>query len=179
MRIAVAQTRPAAGDIQRNIEGHLRLIGLAVADGAELVVFPELSITGYEPTLVEESAVSEDDRRFDPFQDISSASGISIGIGAPTRNENGICISVILIQPRVGRKVYSKMHLHRSEERYFVAGPKSANLLGEDGKTALAICYELSVPEHAANASRNGAETYLGNSPEIDSRFQHASGMAV
>ena len=87
MRIAVAQTKPVAGDIPRNIEHHLRLIELALSVGAELVVFPELSITGYEPSLVEDLAVERDDHRFDAFQDISDARHVSIGIGAPTRNQ--------------------------------------------------------------------------------------------
>ncbi len=51
MKICVAQTRPVKGDIQGNIENHIKLIDLAVLNGADTIIFPELSITGYEPEL--------------------------------------------------------------------------------------------------------------------------------
>ncbi|MGH2830821.1 MAG: nitrilase-related carbon-nitrogen hydrolase, partial [Actinomycetota bacterium] len=46
--IAVAQTSPVRGDVQANLEEHGRLVRVAAAEGAQLVVFPELSLTGYE-----------------------------------------------------------------------------------------------------------------------------------
>ena len=52
MKICVAQTRPIKGDIQSNIDHHKRLIDLAVSNGADTVIFPELSLTGYEPESV-------------------------------------------------------------------------------------------------------------------------------
>ena len=163
MRIGVAQLRPAVGDIAANINRHAKLIHLAISDSVELVVFPELSITGYEPTRAKDLVVDKDDCRFDVFQSISDTHHVAIGVGAPTKNREGICISLILFQPGEARQVYSKVHLHSSEEPFFVSGPESANLIGTDAKTALAICYELSVPEHAANASTNGAEIYLAS----------------
>ncbi len=68
MKICVAQTRPSKGDIQSNIERHKKLIDLAVANGANIAVFPELSITGYEPERAKELATIPDDRRFEDFQ---------------------------------------------------------------------------------------------------------------
>ena len=51
MKICVAQTRPIKGDIQSNIDHHKQFINLAVANGASIIIFPELSLTGYEPKL--------------------------------------------------------------------------------------------------------------------------------
>jgi predicted amidohydrolase len=51
--IAVAQTCPVEGDVQANVEQHLRLAEAAAAEGARIVVFPELSLTGYELTLAQ------------------------------------------------------------------------------------------------------------------------------
>ena len=51
MKICAAQTRPVKGNIQQNIENHKKLINLAVVNGADIIIFPELSITGYEPEL--------------------------------------------------------------------------------------------------------------------------------
>ena len=61
MKIAVAQARPVKGDIQANISNHLKLIEQASLEGADAVFFPELSLTGYEPTLAKELAGNQDD----------------------------------------------------------------------------------------------------------------------
>ena len=80
MKIAVAQTRPVKGDIKANIEHHKKMIGLAVSHGADMIIFPELSITGYEPDLAKELATNQDDSRFDDFQQISDNRQITVGV---------------------------------------------------------------------------------------------------
>ncbi len=45
--ISVAQTSPVSGDVNANLNEHLRLTALAASEGAQVVVFPELSLTGY------------------------------------------------------------------------------------------------------------------------------------
>ena len=47
MKIGVVQTRPVKGDIAANLADHQRWASLAVERGVGLLVFPELSITGY------------------------------------------------------------------------------------------------------------------------------------
>jgi|SRR6185437_2503216 len=162
MRIAVAQTRPVKGDIEANIIHHKRLIALAVEQGAQVLVFPELSITGYEPGLARELATPPDDPdgRFDDFQLISNGSKITLGIGAPMQGENGILIGMMLFEPNKLRRVYNKRYLHTDELPYFTAGEEQLFL---DGGIALSICYELSVPEHAAYAHDQGAQIYVSS----------------
>lgn len=161
MKICLAQTRSVKGDIQRNIAGHKKLINLAVAGGADLIVFPELSLTGYEPTLAKELAVDGDDTQLDDFQTISDANRITIGVGIPTKNNGGASISMILFQPHQARQTYSKKHLHPDEDPFFVSGANFTGLMVNNVPVALAICYELSVPEHSENAFKSGAKIYL------------------
>lgn len=163
MKICVAQTRPIKGDIQSNIDNHKKLIDLAVAHGADTIIFPELSITGYEPELAKELATTPNDSRFDDFQKIADDKQRTIGIGVPTKNERGICISMLLFQPGQARQTYSKKHLHADEKEFFVSGQNTSAVIDHNIKIAPAICYELSVPEHAENAFRNGAEVYLAS----------------
>jgi len=125
MKICAAQTRPIKGDIRGNIANHKKLIDQAVADGAGLVIFPELSLTGYEPTLAKELAVEQGDTRFDDFQAMSDADGITIGVGVPTKNEKGVCISMLLFQPHKARRAYSKSYLHPDEEAFFVCSRRA------------------------------------------------------
>lgn len=163
MNICVAQTRPVTGDIQHNIEAHKKLIQLAASNGADTIIFPELSITGYEPQLAKDVATTPDDSRFDDFQRLSDANQITIGIGVPTTAGAGICISMILFQPYKERQVYSKKYLHADEELFFISGQSTVGLTGNKSNAALAICYELSVPEHAANAAESGAQIYIAS----------------
>jgi predicted amidohydrolase len=51
MIIAAAQTKTKRGDVKSNLIDHYKMIDLASENGAELIVFPEMSITGYESGL--------------------------------------------------------------------------------------------------------------------------------
>ncbi|MCL4302192.1 MAG: carbon-nitrogen hydrolase family protein [Anaerolineae bacterium] len=163
MKICVAQTKSIKGDIQSNIENHKKLIDLAASNGADTIIFPELSLTGYEPALSKELATHQADRRFDNFQKISDTRQITIGIGVPTKSNAGVCITMVIFQPHQARQIYSKKYLHPDEEEFFVSGQSSISLIGDKTKLAPAICYELSVPEHAENAFKSGAEVYLAS----------------
>lgn len=163
MRICVAQTRPVKGDIQRNIDTHKKLIDLATSCGADIVIFPELSITGYEPELAKELVTDPNDSRFEDFQSISNTRQVTIGIGVPTKSDTGISISMVLFQPHKARQTYSKKYLHSDEEPFFVSGRSSISSIGDKINIALAICYELSVPEHAEDAYESGAEVYIAS----------------
>ena len=163
MKISAAQTRPMKGDIQGNIAAHRALIDRAVADGVEFIVFPELSLTGYEPALARELAMDPGDTRLDVFQAVSDANRITIGVGVPTRNTGGICISLLFFQPHQARRAYSKSYLHPDEEPFFVRGRSSPHLRVNQTNIALAICYEISVPEHLEAALKSEPAIYVAS----------------
>lgn len=163
MKICVAQTRPIKGDIQSNIDNHKKLIDLAISSGANMVVFPELSITGYEPQLANELATHKEDNRFDDFQKISDTKQITIGVGVPIKTPTGIYISLAIFQPQKAKQLYSKQYLHSDEEPFFVSGSNTTSLINIETNIALAICYELSVPQHSEDAYKSGAEVYVAS----------------
>ena len=183
MKICVAQTRPIKGDIQRNIANHKKLIDLAVFQGADTVIFPELSLTGYEPELSKELAINPDDSRLDDFQMIADTNQITIGVGVPTKNQTGICISMLLFQPYKARQTYSKKYLHSDEEEFFISDQNYTSLIDNKTKIALAICYELSVLEHSENAFKSGAEFYIASVAksvnQVDKAIESLSGIAT
>lgn len=162
MKICVAQTRPVKGDIQSNIVQHQKLISLAVSYGAGIIIFPELSLTGYEPLLAKELAITASDSRLTVFQESSNKGNIIIGVGAPLKGDNGITISMLIFQPNKPIQIYSKKYLHDDEQPFFING-ENKNALIIDTVVAPAICYELSVPEHAENAYNNGAKIYIAS----------------
>jgi predicted amidohydrolase len=161
MKICVAQTRAVKGDINANVDNHKNLIQLAVSYGADMIFFPELSLTGYEPTLAAKLATHKDDERFKELQASSDLKKIIIGAGMPIRSEQGILIAMIVFQPKQPRETYFKQYLHLDEELYFIKGTFRSVL--NERKIALAICYEISVPEHAGQAHKNGSMVYLAS----------------
>ena len=161
MKIAVAQTRPIKGDISANITAHKKLISLAISYKADTIFFPELSITGYEPELVNEIATNHDDKKFDDLEEISNKNKITIGVGMPTKNKSGIKISMLIFQPGTPRQTYSKQQLHADELPYFVNGEKQIILTVGNKKIAPAICYESLQTGHSEIAHQLGAEIYV------------------
>lgn len=175
MKICVAQTRPVKGNINANIEHHKKMINLAITNGADMIIFPELSITGYEPELAKELATNQDDSRFDQLQQISDTNQITIGVGVPTKNNEGICISMVIFHPHKARRTYSKKYIHADEEPFFISGQNFGCLPGPKPKIGLAICYELSIPEHSENAHQCGAEVYIASVAKTAEGVEKAS----
>ena len=163
MKICVAQTRPVKGDIKTNIDLHKKMINIAITNGADMIIFPELSITGYQPELAKDLATDQDDNRFDDFQQISNTNQITIGVGVPTKNTTGLCISMVIFQPHKARTTYSKKYIHPDEEPFFISGQNFGCLPGTYPIVGLAICYELSIPAHSENAHQCGAEVYIAS----------------
>lgn len=64
--IAVAQTTPMRGDVDGNVGQHVRLVNVAAEERAQVLVFPELSLTGDELKLANDLAFSQRDPRLNP-----------------------------------------------------------------------------------------------------------------
>ncbi|WP_276503497.1 carbon-nitrogen hydrolase family protein [Terrimonas pollutisoli] len=175
MKIAVAQIKPVKGDIASNINDHIKLIDLAVANSAGAIFFPELSITGYEPELAKELSTDKDDERFAIFQNISDEKAITIGVGVPLKAVGGVQIGMLIFQPHRPVQVYSKQYLHADEVPYFVPGHEAVVLTLDNKKIAPAICYELSVPEHPAAAHAAGANVYIASVAKTAAGMEKAS----
>lgn len=161
MKISIAQTNPIKGNIEENIKNHIKWIEKAVINNADMIVFPELSITGYEPQLAEALAIDKNDSRLDIFQEISDKSKLTIGIGAPTKIENYVFISMIIFSPNKERTIYSKQYLYPTETSIFTPSKNKLILELHNEKIAPAICYELSNKEHYEYAYKNNCSIYL------------------
>jgi predicted amidohydrolase len=175
MKICVAQSNPVKGDIERNIINHKKLIDLAISDQPDSIIFPELSLTGYEPGLAGDLATDKDDSRFNDFQNISDTNHITIGVGMPIKSDEGVLIGMIIFQANKPRLVYCKQHLHPDEYPYFVKGTEQVFLNENKDKTGIALCYEISVPEHSANCHKNGAGIYIASVAKTAAGVEKAS----
>lgn len=163
MKICLAQIKSDKGNIKSNIKNHKKWIDIAIAENADVIVFPELSLTAYEPKLAMELATEQNDARLDDFQKTCDQHKITIGIGLPTKSESGISISMVIFQPNTSRKTYSKQILHSDEKPYFTEGSNEVVLEINKTKIALAICYESLQFEHGEKAKKSGADLYLAS----------------
>lgn len=174
MKISLAQVRSIAGDIPQNITRHKKWIDTAAAHQSDLIVFPELSITNYEPKLAKDLAMQIDDKRLEVFQQLSDLYKMVICIGVPIRSTNGVSISMLIFQAGKERQVYNKKYLHADELPFFVPGENQSITLKPFPEIALAICYEISITAHAAIAGRHNARFYLASVVKFQSGLEKA-----
>jgi len=164
MRIGIAQTKAEKGDIERNLDIHIKYIMKAIDNAADMIVFPELSLTGYEPELAIQLATTSSDKRLDKLQELSDKNKIIIGVGLPTIEDDKVFVSMIIFQPSKERITYSKQYLYHTEIGTFTAGHNPLVIrFDEKNIIAPAICFELSNDEHVEDAHKNGATVYIAS----------------
>jgi predicted amidohydrolase len=138
-------------------------------------MFPELSITGYEPELAKELAMHQADTRLDIFQQISDSKNVTIGLGIPTKNSQDVSIGMVFFQPHKVRETYSKKYLHADEVGFFIPGENLETLTINNCTIAPAICYELSIPGHSENAYNKSAEIYMASVAKTEAGVEKAA----
>lgn len=163
MKISAAQIRSKPGAILENLEKHLLFVEEAVKHNSDLIFFPELSMSNYEPELAQQLATTIDDPMFDDFQILANNKLITIALGMPIKGNSGIQISLILFQPDKNRQVYAKQILHEDEMPYFVPGAEHKIISNNGIKIAFAICYESLKEQHFREAKNLGADIYLAS----------------
>ncbi|WP_419535454.1 carbon-nitrogen hydrolase family protein [Endozoicomonas sp.] len=159
-KVAVAQIPSVKGDVNKNIESHLKAIDVAVEHQTSIVIFPELSLTGYEPELASDLAFVKEDERLQAFVSAASKSDIWIVVGAPLKIGNEIYIGSIIFSPDGDVSTYSKMNLHSGEERFFSVGKEPEVLEINNHRVALAICADTNNPLHAQAYAKVRATVY-------------------
>ena len=167
MKICVAQLRPRKGDMPKNIAAHIQLIDLAIDRAADMIVFPELSLTGYEPELSKYLALKPQDGYQRIFQQISNESKITIGVGMPIMQGSDVLISMIIYQAKKPVQLYSKQYLHEDEVPYFIAGQGQVLLSNHKYTVAPAICYESLLHEQALPNLASGSLRLLRIIPKL------------
>lgn len=162
LTVAAAQSLSIAGDLAANIAAHLRFMTVAAEHGVELLVFPELSLTGYEGQLAADMAIDPQDAVLQPLRERAQELGINAVVGMPIRLKEGsqALIGALTLGGDGSLEVYSKQHLHTGEERFFAPGSGGSFLRVGSDSVALAVCADFSHASHAATAAGHGANLY-------------------
>lgn len=147
-KIALAQINPALGDVEKNIKKHIDFINKALKKKADLVIFPELSLTGYSlKDLNAELAVN-------PFTSeilrplCEKSKKIDIICGGVEEDDNyGLFNSAFYISGGkvlfTHRKVYPPDYGMFEEIRYFSKGKSAEIFKTQFGKLGVLVCEDL------------------------------------
>jgi len=150
LTIGLAQISPRLGDVQANLDKHLQYIEQAVAQNVELLVFPELSLTGYTlQDLAHDTAVAValasalDDPLLSPLMEASHKLDMVVGLAERDVRGRLFTASLYLAQGRivhVHRKVYLPTYGMFDEGRDFDLGEEVRAFDTRFGRVGLLIC---------------------------------------
>ena len=151
MKIALAQINPTIGDIAGNLAKHLAALAAAKQRGAQVVVFPELSIIGYPPKdlLLKPSAIALCAEAIELLAD--AATGITAIVGYPERNLTSVgrplhnAVAVVRDGKVVAKRFKSLLPTYDvfDESRYFEPGPDTELTFVDGRPMGLSICEDL------------------------------------
>ncbi|NWF87355.1 carbon-nitrogen hydrolase family protein [Candidatus Bathyarchaeota archaeon] len=181
IKIALAQINSKPGDKTENIKKIKENVVKAKKHGADLVIFPELSLTGYVVRdQIYELAETIPGPATRTIEAIAKKSNTYIIFGMPEISEKTQATlhnAAVLIGPEglVGkyRKMYLPTHSVFEEKRYFRPGYQTAVFDTKLGKIGLTICYDIFFPEVFRLARLNGAQLIvcISASPAIRRAF--------
>jgi predicted amidohydrolase len=164
MRIAALQMQSVPGDVQANLARIERAAIEAARGGADLLITPELGLTGYgagEAITALAEPVNGDQLR--ALQAISSANRIVIIAGFAERDEADVYNSAAFVDGDNRPAIYRKSHLYGNYERSLFKPSNPANCIVEMGglKLGMLICYDVEFPENVRRLALGGVDMVL------------------
>lgn len=147
MKIGLAQMAPHLGDIQKNLHRHQKMITAAGKKGVSLLVFPELSLTGYTlKDLVPEVALRPaEDPNFQKLLRLSRETALVFGF--VEEKDNGLFYNsaAYLFGGKIAhihRKVFLPTYGMFEEAKFFAQGKNFHTFASPQGNTGMMICYD-------------------------------------
>ncbi|TLP58089.1 MULTISPECIES: carbon-nitrogen hydrolase family protein [Pseudomonas] len=167
MRIALYQGHPGPLDVPGNLVRLRQQAEYAAARGAQLLVCPEMFLSGYNIGLAQVSRLAEpaDGRSALAVAEIAQAQRIAIVYGYPEQAGDGALYNSVQLIDAQGRSLcnYRKTHLFGTLDRaMFSPGADHFPVVELDGwKVGMLICYDIEFPENARRLALAGAELIL------------------
>lgn len=150
VRVAVAQINTVVGDLSGNAQKILFCMNEAVQKNADLILFPELAITGYPPEdlLLKPHFVKQNLKYLRKIT--AAVKDIILVTGFVAQSGGSIYNSVAIMNDKKINYIYNKKHLPNygvfDEKRYFAAGKENALLKTKDFSFAVNICEDIWIP---------------------------------
>ncbi len=165
LKVCLAQINLLVGDIAGNVERVIECSKKAQEAGADVIVFPELTLTGYPPEdLLFRASL---DTRIDEAIDRINKSQLSIHmvLGYPKRIDGVLFNMAGVFSDGHCLYEYAKQHLPNyqvfDEKRYFAEGQQSGTVNIKGVSCAVSICEDIWQPNVMLDAKNNGAQCML------------------
>jgi len=164
-RLAVAQIAPTLGDLEKNLALHEKMARQAIEQSANLLVFPELSLTGYFlKDQVPSVALRADSPLLQRFRELSLRVAMVLGFVEEAPGHRFYNAAAYLEGGEIRhihRKVYLPTYGIFDEARYLAAGDRIRAFDTALGRMAILICEDLWHPAAPAIAAWDGAEILI------------------
>ena len=180
MRITLAQLDSALGDVDANLAQAAEVIARAKDDRSDLIVFPELYLSGYSVGTVDDDvAIRVDDPRLVELARQAAPTGIHIGFAeSATRSPHTYNSAAYYEGERlvhVHRKLYLPTYSIFEERKHFTPGPSLRSYsAGDDVTMSTLICGDAWQPQLAFIATQDGARALIVPAVSAQSRFPDA-----
>lgn len=164
MRIALAQVDCLLGEVDKNFARATEVVAEARSRGAQLVVFPELILSGYSLGKIgHEVYLEPEDQRFRSFAFEHSGAGTVLGFleGSSLRTYNSAAYVEDGGVMHVHRKLYLPTYGSFEERKHFSPGQSMRAFDGRCGRLALLICNDAWQPILPWLGVQDGAEVLL------------------
>jgi predicted amidohydrolase len=156
LELAVAQPATRPGDVAFNAASHADAIRAA---GARLIVFPELSLTGYGHHL---RADEVPDRAWAVLVEACADARCTALVGAPARaTVRGTSIATVAVDDSGTRIAYRKMWLGASEATSYEPGDAVSAVVVDGWRVGLGICRDTGVGRHVRDVADLGIDVYV------------------
>lgn len=171
LTLALVQMQPILGDLATNLEIVLERTEAAAQQGAQLVLFPELALTGYNQDLLGEQlvrlALGPQDEPLIKLGQAAARYHIHLVVGyIEKRAIPGVVYNSIAIFGPDGSllRIYAKSHLFSGEHLHYRPGAEIRALSVEQGTFGPMICMDIGYPEVGRLLALQGAELFYAPS---------------
>lgn len=163
LTVAAIQMNAPVGEVQRNLSAHVRLARKAAAAGAELICFPELSITGHwcAGDVWSAAEAVPDGLSTQRLMQLAHELDAVISFGLAERDRGIAFNTQVVVTPDGYLGKQRKLHMSADEYFHFRMGSEIDVFDLGKCKLAIGICYDNLFPEVARIAAVKGAEVYL------------------
>lgn len=168
IKLALVQFESKMMDVKYNVEKGLNFIGDASGQNADLIVFPELFTTGYNPDIIKDKYYELSENLEGPSVKVlcEAARKNNINVVAPLileKQMKGVIYNSAVVIGRDGEIIgtYSKTHLWAGERFYFKPGEDYPVFNMDFGKLGVMICYDGGFPEVSRILALRGSELIL------------------
>jgi predicted amidohydrolase len=160
LRVAAVVMRSGLGEIESNLEKMGEFVQQAASENAEVICFPEMSITGYalrdEIREIAEPVPGPSTREVQRMADESNTM-ILAGLAERTGGD-GVAITQVVVLPSGDMRTYRKLHLSLGEQEYFQAGHEIPVFRIGGTTFGVELCYDAHFPELSTILALKGAE---------------------